>query len=73
MVVQNTKIAVRFDTATIALLAHLADQQGKLVSHLIQELALEGLELREDKYLSRLAEKLDTPDSKTSGHGDAWK
>lgn len=54
-------------------LCGLARKELKSVAGLVRELALESLEMREDFYLSRAAEKLDTDESKTYGHHEAWK
>lgn len=34
---------------------------------------LEALEMREDLFLSKLAEKLDKENAKTHSHDEAWK
>jgi len=51
----------------------LADQEDKSVARLVRELAIEALERREDFYLSKAADNLDTERAKTFGHDDAWQ
>lgn len=70
---KNRRINVTFEEATAGLLSHLASQEHKSVASLVRELALEALEMREDLYLSQVAEKLDKEGIKTYGHDDAWK
>jgi len=73
MVTKNPRINVTFEEAMARFLSHLANQEHKSVASLVRELALEALEMREDLYLSKVAEKLDKKGSKTYGHDDAWK
>ncbi len=73
MATKNPRINVTFEAATLVLLAQLAEQEGKSVSSLVRELTLEAVDLREDLYLSQLAEKLDKTNVKTYEHTDAWK
>ena len=73
MATKNPRINVTFEEVTIGLLSHLAHQEDKSVARLVRELALEALEMREDFYLSTVAEKLDTEGAKTYEHDTAWK
>jgi predicted DNA-binding protein len=73
MSTKNPRINVTFEEATAALLARLARSEDKSMASLVRELALEALELREDFYLSKVAEKLDKKGAKTYNHEDAWK
>lgn len=73
MATRNPRINVTFEETTASLLSILAHQEHKSVASLVRELALEALEMREDFYLSKLAEKLDKNDAKTYGHHEAWK
>jgi len=73
MPTKNPRKNVTFEPATARLLAHLALQEHKSVSSLVEELVLEALERREDLYLSRIAEKLDKEGVKTYGHDEAWE
>jgi predicted DNA-binding protein len=73
MATKNPRINVTFEKATISLLNHLADEEHKSVASIVRELATEALEMREDFYLARLAEKLDKADVKTHKHNDVWK
>ena len=73
MVTKNPRINVTFEEAMAGFLCHLANQEHKSVASLVRELALEALEMREDLYLSKVAEKLDKEDSKMYRHDDAWK
>jgi predicted DNA-binding protein len=73
MATKNPRINVTFEAKTAGLLSQLAYQEHKSVASLVRELALEALELREDFYLSKIAEKLDKEGVKTYGHDEAWK
>lgn len=73
MTTKNPRINVTFEATTAGLLAQLAHQEHMSVSSLVRELALEALEMREDLYLSKVAEELDKEGVKTYGHDDAWK
>jgi predicted DNA-binding protein len=73
MTTKNPRINVTFEEVTAKLLANLANQEHKSIAGLVRELALEALEMREDFYLSKIAETLDKEASKTYGHDDAWK
>lgn len=73
MVVKNPRINVTFEKASASLLSHLAHQEHKSVASLVRELVLEALEMREDFYLSKVAEKLDKEGAETYEHDDAWK
>lgn len=73
MPTKNPRINVTFEEATAGLLVSLAHQEHKSVASLIRELTLEALEMREDLYLSKVAEKLDKEGIKTISHDDAWK
>lgn len=73
MATKNPRINVTFEKSTAGLLSHFAHHEHKSVSSLVRELTLEALEMREDFYLSKLAQKLDKEGAKTFGHDDAWK
>lgn len=73
MTTKNPRINVTFEETTVGLLSHLAHQEHKSVASLVRELALEALEMREDFYLSKVAEKIDIQGTKTYSHDDAWK
>ncbi len=73
MATKNPRINVTFEQATANMLVDLAKQEHKSISSLVKELALEALEMREDLYLSKIAENLDRKDSKTYTHKDVWK
>jgi predicted DNA-binding protein len=73
MATKNPRINVTFEETTAGLLSHLAHQEHKSAASLVRELALEALEMREDFYLSKVAEKLDKDGVKTYSHDDAWK
>ena len=73
MTTKNPRINVTFEAAIAVLLANLAHQEHKSVASLVRELALEALEIREDIYLSKVAEKLDQDGAKTFNHDKAWK
>ncbi|MBP6104555.1 MAG: hypothetical protein KA508_05820 [Gammaproteobacteria bacterium] len=73
MPTKNPRINVTFEEKTAGLLAHLAHQEHQSVASLVRSLTLEALEMREDLYLSRVAEKLDQEGAKTYSHHEAWK
>ncbi|UCM86039.1 MAG: hypothetical protein LF885_02000 [Rickettsia endosymbiont of Culicoides impunctatus] len=73
MATKNPKINVTFEEKTSGLLSYLAHQEHKSVASLVQELALEALEMREEFYLCKVAEKIDRDGVKTYDHDDAWK
>lgn len=73
MATKNPRINVTFEEPTVGLLSHLAHTEHKSVSSLVRELTLEALEMREDLYLSRVAEELDKEGVETYRHDDAWK
>lgn len=73
MSTSNPRINVTFEKEIATTLAHLAKFENKSISRLVKELALEALDKREDRYLSRIAEELDQPGVKVVSHNDAWK
>lgn len=73
MATKNPRINVTFEEGTAGFLSILARRENKSVSSLVRELTLEALELREDLYLSKIAEEIDVKGSKTYLHEDAWK
>ena len=73
MPTKNPRINVTFEESVAGVITHLAQQEHKSVSGFVRELALEALEMREDFYLSQVAEKLDDENVKTYSHDDAWK
>ena len=73
MATKNPRINVTFEEKTVHLLGDLARQEQKSISSLVRELSLEALEMREDVYLSKLADTLDQPHVNTYSHDDAWK
>ena len=73
MATKNPRINVTFEEVTAGLLAQLAHQEHKSVSRLVRELALEALEMREDLYLSKVANQLDQEGIPRVSHDDAWK
>ena len=70
---KNPRVNVTFEETIAGFLAQLAHQEHKSVASLVRELALEALEMREDLYLSKVAEKLDQDGVKTYSHEEAWK
>ena len=73
MPTKNPRINVTFEDATVGALTHLAHQEHKSVASLVRELTIEALEMREDFYLSKVAEKLDREGVNTYSHNDTWK
>ncbi len=72
MPTKNPRLNITFEGATIGILAQLAHQEHKSMAGLVRELALEALEIREDRYLSQVAAQLDQKGVKTYGHTEAW-
>lgn len=70
---RNPRINVTFEESTAGLLSALAEYEKKSLSNIVRDLTLEALELREDLYLSKIAQKLDQDNIKTYSHEDAWK
>lgn len=75
MATKNPRINVTFEEETAGLLTTLATRERKSVAGLVRELTLEALDLREDYYLSKLADRLDAEaeGGKTYSHEEAWK
>ena len=73
MATKNPRINVTFEETTAGLLSTLARYEHKSISSLVRELALEALEMREDLYLSKVAEKIDVKGAKVYKHDDVWK
>lgn len=73
MSIKNPRINVTFEETTANFLSSLAIQEHKSVAGLVRELTLEALEMREDSYLSKVAEKIDINGVKVYSHEDAWK
>ena len=73
MKTKNPRINVTFEERTAGLLSHLAHEANQSVSSLVRNLTLEALEMREDLYLSKIAEQLDKEGAKTYDHISAWK
>lgn len=69
----NPRINVTFENEVAGLIASIANAEDKSMSMIVRELTLEALELREDLYLSKLAEKIDTKNAKIISHDEAWK
>lgn len=73
MTIKNSRINVTFEKNVVVLLKHLASIEHTSVANVVRKLATESLKMREDFYLSKLAESLDKPKSKVHKHNDAWK
>jgi predicted DNA-binding protein len=73
MATKKPRINVTFEQDTVSFLSILACQEHRSISSLIRELALEALEMREDVYLSKIAEKIDVEGKKTHSHENVWK
>lgn len=73
MATKNPRINVTFEEESVGLISYFAKQEHKSVAGLVRELTLEALEMREDFYISKLAEKIDKEGAKTYSHDDAWK
>ena len=70
---RNPRINVTFEESTAGLLSLIAHSEQKSLSNIVRDLTLEALELREDLYLSQVAQKLDCDNVKTYSHDEAWK
>ncbi len=57
MPARHRRINVSFKPKTFQALTHLSRKKQTSLSHIAQELVEEALELREDIYLSKLAEE----------------
>lgn len=73
MTTKNPRINVTFDETMAGVLYELAKNEDRSVSSLVRDLTVEALELREDLYLSRLAEQVDSKKSKKIDHDKAWE
>lgn len=72
MATKKPRINITFEETTNNLFSALARQEHKSIASLARELVLEALEIREDFYLSKVAEKLDVDGAKTYEHENAW-
>ncbi len=75
MPTSHPRLNVTFLPETVALLAQLAEREGKSVAGLTKELVLDALERREDIALSALAERREkeTKGKRTIPHAQAWQ
>ena len=73
MPTKNPRINVTFEETTIGLLSHVALQKNRSMASIVRELTIEALEMREDLYLSKLADELDKDGAKTYSHTETWK
>lgn len=73
MTTKKQRIPITFNASTTSLLFDLAKQLRKPVASLIEQFVLEALEMREDLYLSKIAEELDKEGAKTYSHSEVWK
>ena len=53
-------------------LSFIANLEDKSLSAIAKELLFEALEKREDKFLSDIANKRDTPDAQLISHQEIW-
>ena len=72
MATKNPRVNVTFEETTIGLLSYVALQEHKSMASLVKELTMEALEMREELYLSKLADQLDKNNVKTYSHTEAW-
>lgn len=70
---RNPRVNVTFDESSAGLISALAEYENKSLSNIVRDLTLEALELREDLYLSKIAQKLEQSNTKTYSHEEAWK
>lgn len=57
MTSKNPRVNVSLEADTYHMLNHLASEHHRSLSSMAQELILEALELREDRYLCELADE----------------
>lgn len=69
---KNPRVNVTLEDTTVSLLTNMAQTSNKSVACIARELIHEALEIREDIYLSKLAEKLDVEGDKSYTHAEAW-
>jgi hypothetical protein len=73
MATKLPRIQVTLEKDVAEQIYRLSKLQKKSASKLMSELTIEALELREDYYLSKLADKIDTENAKTCSHEELWK
>lgn len=69
---KNPRLNVTLEDTTVSFLTKMAHTANKSVACIARELIHEALEMREDLYLSKLAETLDVKNEKTYSHTEAW-
>ena len=73
MTAKNPRINVTFEEDSAKVFMMMAKKQHKPVASIVRDLALEALELKEDFFLSKMAEKLDKKNTKLHNHNKAWQ
>ncbi len=73
MQTKHPRINVTFEETIAGVLTQVAKHEEKSVARIVRELTLEALDMREDLYLSQVAEQLDQEGIKTYSHDEAWK
>jgi len=73
MPTNNPRIQVTLDEKTNGILATISKEKDLSVSATAANLIKDALEMREDIFLSELAETRDNKDTKWVSHDDAWK
>jgi predicted DNA-binding protein len=73
MTTKNPRINITLEETTANILNDLASREHKSVASVARELIAEALELREDIYLSALADARLSENNKPLNHEDVWK
>jgi hypothetical protein len=73
MPTKNPRVNITLDKQHLGMLSTLAARDKKSVSATARDLVLKALELEEDLYFSRLAEKREAETKKWLSHDDVWK
>ncbi len=73
MVTKNPRINVTFAENIIGLLSDLAKKDNTSISSIVRDLTVEGLKLKEDIALSKIANEVDKISTQRIDHEDAWK
>ena len=73
MATSNPRTNFTLEAPLMKEINYLAEQEKKSISKIVRELVIEGLEKREDRYLSSIADERDANSKKRIKHADAWK
>lgn len=74
MPTQNQRVNVTLDKGTARIINSLAKKDpNHSASNVVRQLVLEALEMREDMYLSKIADERYHSNQRTVSHEEAWK